>query len=93
MKRVGAREFKNKLGSYIAEVRRGRSLIITMRGKAVAKVNPIPAAEDSDQGLRQLLEKLESEGKIRLGRRPLKPFRPVPGRGKSASQMIIEDRR
>ena len=93
MKTVGTREFKNRLGSYMAEVQRGGSLIITVRGKAIAKVNPIHTAEEPDQKLRQLLEKLESEGKIHMAKRPLRKFRPVPGRGKSGSEMIIQDRR
>jgi len=93
MKTVGTRELKNKLGQCIAHVRRGQSLIITIRGEAVAKLSPICKTEDSNGDLRRILEDLAAEGKIRLATKPLRRFRPVPGRGQSASSMIIEDRR
>src|SRR6266702_405573 len=48
---------------------------------------------DSQPTIADVLKKLEAEGKIRLPKRPLGKFRAVPSRGKSASQMIIEDRR
>ena len=93
MRKVGSREFKNRLGRYLAEIRQGRSIIITDRGKAVAKVSPVSSGDDSGHELNDILKKLQSEGKLRLGTRPLRRFRPVRGRGKSASEMIIEDRR
>jgi prevent-host-death family protein len=92
MKTVGSREFKNRMGQYMRAVRRGQTLLVTDRGKAIAKVSPVSEADRSDNDLSEILKRLESEGKIRLGTRPMKPFRGVPGRGKLASEMIIEDR-
>jgi len=41
MKSVGSREFKNRRGRYMKAVRRGQSLLLTERGKPVAKVGQI----------------------------------------------------
>ncbi len=92
MQRVGSREFKNRLGRYLRAVRNGQTLLVTDRGKPVAKVCPPEQDSDSQPTLADVLKKLEAEGKIRLPKRPLGEFRAVPSRGKSASQMIIEDR-
>jgi prevent-host-death family protein len=93
MRRIGSREFKNRLGRYLLAVRKGQTLLITDRGKPVAKVSPLDQDGDSRLTISDVLKKLEAEGKIRLPKRPLGKFRAVPSRGKSASRMIIEDRR
>jgi prevent-host-death family protein len=93
MQKVGSREFKNRLGRYLLAVRKGQTLLVTDRGKPVAKVSPPDENGDSELTFSDVLKKLEAEGKIRLPKRPLGKFRAVPTRGKSASQMIIEDRR
>ena len=93
MQKVGSREFKNRLGRYLLAVRKGQTLVITDRGKPVAKVSPPDQDGENELTFSQVLKKLEAEGKIRLPKRPLGKFRAVPSRGKSASQMIIEDRR
>ena len=92
MKKVGAREFKNRMGRYLTMIRGGESLEITDRGKPLARL--VPAAQPAaPNGLQDFLKALEATGKVRLGKGRLKPFRPVKAKGKSASRMIIEDRR
>jgi prevent-host-death family protein len=93
MRRIGSREFKNRLGRYLLAVRKGQTLLITDRGKPVAKVSPLDQVGDSELTITDVLKKLEAEGKIRLPKRPLGRFRPVKIKGKSASQTILEDRR
>lgn len=93
MQKVGSREFKNRLGRYLLAVRKGQTLLVTDRGKPVAKVSPPDENGDSELTFSEVLRKLEAEGKIRLPKRRLGKFRAVPTRGKPASQMIIEDRR
>jgi prevent-host-death family protein len=93
MRKVGSREFKNRMGRYLLAVRKGQTLLVTDRGKPVAKVSPPDENGDSELTFSDVLKKLEAEGKIRLPKRPLRKFRAVPTRGKPASQMIIEDRR
>jgi prevent-host-death family protein len=93
MQRVGSREFKNRLGRYLLAVRKGQTLLVTDRGKPVAKVSPPDQDAGDNLTFGDVLKKLEAEGKIRLAKRPLGKFRAVPSRGKSASRMIIEGRR
>ena len=93
MQRVGSREFKNRMGQYLKEVRRGQSLVITDRGKPVAKVIPPDESKPQQPGLMARLEELEGQGLLHVGRQPLQPFRAIKTRGKPASRMIIEDRR
>jgi prevent-host-death family protein len=93
MRKIGSRELKNRLGTYLYAVKRGQSLVITDRGKPVAKLSPLESVESSVDTLEQSLKKLEEQGLIRVGKRPFAKFTPITSRGKSASQMIIEDRR
>lgn len=93
MRKVGSRELKNRLGAYLRAVRQGQSLLVTDRGKPVAKLIPADEEESSGQTIEERLKALEARGLIRLGKRPLAKFRAIASRGKLASQMIIEDRR
>lgn len=91
MQSIGSREFKNRMGRYLRAVRAGRTLIITDRGKPVAKLAP-PNDAPLETGLQARLRELEAQGLIRLAKGPLGKFRPVKIKGKPASQTIIEDR-
>ena len=93
MQKVGSREFKNRLGRYLLAVRRGKTLLVTDRGKPVAKVSPPDEENTHSLTFEEVLRRLDAEGQIRLAKRPLSKFRAIPSRGKPASQMIIEDRR
>jgi prevent-host-death family protein len=93
MQKVGSRELKNRLGRFPRAVREGQSLIITDRGKPVAKLRPPDDAKSEKTQLQERLKELETPGFLRLAQKPLRKFRAVKGRGKLASQMIIEDRR
>jgi prevent-host-death family protein len=86
---VGARELKTRLGGYLRQVRRGRTLVITDRGEPVAELRPL---EDAG-GEHARLERLRVLGTVtRQEHRPLAPFRPVHARGASLSDAVIEDR-
>jgi antitoxin (DNA-binding transcriptional repressor) of toxin-antitoxin stability system len=93
MLKVGSREFKNRMGRYMLVIRKGDTLLVTDRGKPLAKVCPPDQDAQPSPTLAGVLNQLEQEGKIRLGRRPLGKFRPVRVKGKPASRTIIEDRR
>lgn len=43
---VGIRDLKNGLSGYIDRVRSGEQVIVTDRGRPVAKLSPLDAAED-----------------------------------------------
>ena len=86
---VGVRELKTRLGGYLQQVRQGRRLVITDRGEPVAELKPLRGAVGEDARLQQL----KALGVVtRLENRPLAPFRPVRGIGRSVSDAIIEDR-
>jgi antitoxin (DNA-binding transcriptional repressor) of toxin-antitoxin stability system len=92
MKTVGSRELKNRLGRYLGMVGKGETIIVTDRGKPVARL-PLPEPEtDSSNRVDNLLKRLEAEGHLHRGTRPFRRFKPVPTRGKPASKMILEDR-
>lgn len=93
MKKVGSRELKNRLGAYLKRVRRGERLLVTDRGEPVAQLTPVEPEPQPKKPLQEILEELAAQGLLRLGTQKFGPVKPVPSRGKSASQMIIEDRR
>jgi len=93
MQKVGSRELKNRLGRYLRAVRKGESLLVTDRGKTVAKLSPPDHNSQAHAMFHATLERLEAEGFIRIARRRLGKFRPAKAKGKAASQIIIEDRR
>ena len=55
---VGARELKTRLGTYLQQVREGRTLVVTDRGEPVAELRPLP----SDGSLPSALLKLSMKG-------------------------------
>ena len=90
---VGSRELKTRLGTYLARVRKGETILVTDRGEPVAELRPIvPPAADATEAA---LEKMAAEGLITRPMRkgPLQPFVPIRTRsGRLASDIIIEDR-
>ncbi|HXC30915.1 MAG TPA: type II toxin-antitoxin system prevent-host-death family antitoxin [Verrucomicrobiae bacterium] len=92
MRTVGSRELKNRLGAYLKLVGKGETLVVTDRGKPVARIVPADSAQVESKTLDQVLKEMEARGHLRLGTRPFKRFKPVRTKGKPASQMIIEDR-
>lgn len=88
---VGSRELKIRLGTYLRRVRNGQRLVVTDRGQPVAELRPIEAATATEA----ILAELEARGMVtRPTRKGLTPFTPVKcrGNGKTASQMVVEDR-
>ena len=90
---VGIREFKNRATELVRLVESGKGEItITRHSRPVALlVPPKKPARESDQELRARLAAL---GVIRPGNgKPFsKTWRPIKGKGKPASQIIIEER-
>lgn len=93
MKKVGSRELKNRLGTYLARVRAGETIVVTERGRPVAKLTPLSPETAGTKTIDDVLRELAAQGHLRLATRPFADFKPVRAKGKPASQMIIEDRR
>jgi antitoxin (DNA-binding transcriptional repressor) of toxin-antitoxin stability system len=60
----------------LGAVRKGQTMLITDRGKPVAKVSPPEQDSDSQLTFSDVLKKLETEGKIRLLSARLENFEP-----------------
>jgi prevent-host-death family protein len=87
---VGARELKTRLGRYLQEVRRGRTIVVTDRGEPVAEIRPIPLARGGET---ERLDHLVALGRLSRGMRvPLPPFRPVRHAGPSLADAVAEGR-
>lgn len=86
---VGARELKTRLGTYIEQVRRGVTLIVTERGEPVAELRPIGRKRDEPSRL----EALRARGLLtRQSRARLSPFRPIRIAGPGLARSVIDDR-
>ena len=92
MKTVGSRELKNRLGRYLGMVGKGETIIVTDRGKPVARLSPPEPEINKGYNLDDFLLRMEAEGHLRRATRPFKRFKPIKVKGKPMSQMIIEDR-
>jgi antitoxin (DNA-binding transcriptional repressor) of toxin-antitoxin stability system len=62
MTKVGLRELKNRLGTYIAKVRAGETVVITDRGEVVAELKPPTITQNP------VLDEMVRRGEIRLGK-------------------------
>lgn len=86
---VGLRELKNHLGRYMQLVRGGESVVITDRGKPIARIQPVPPAD-----LPPRLQQLIAEGRVTY--RPGPPYipRPIPVTPgeKTIADYIVEQR-
>jgi prevent-host-death family protein len=92
MRTVGSRELKNRLGRYLGLVGRGETIIVTDRGKPVARLVPPEPEPKTTYSIEDVLKRLEAEGHLRRCTGKFRPFKPVVTRGKPASKMILEDR-
>lgn len=89
MPHVGVRELKNRLSRYLKRVQEGEEIIVTERGRSVARIVP---AKTSD--VTRALEPLLRGGAVRWsGGKPRGAIRRPVIRGRSLSEMVMEDRR
>lgn len=88
-RRIGIRELKAKLSECVREVRSGGTIVVTARGRPVARM----IADASS--LRERLDALTNAGVIVWsGRRlkPMKPLAPVRSRRRTVADLISENR-
>lgn len=55
MRHASVSALKARLSEYLAAVREGEQVIITDRGRPVARLCPLPAAQDRDARLEELV--------------------------------------
>jgi prevent-host-death family protein len=86
---VGVRELKARLSKYLREVKAGRSVTITERGKAVGRL--VPSVQSLDEKLRGLVK--SSRAQWNGKRLPRVKHVARARRGHSVAALLIEDRR
>ena len=86
MERVGVRELKASLSRYLGRVRAGETIVVTDRGRPVARIVPVGIPED--------LGRLMAEGRVTWSGKPFRlPARRVRVKpGPPLSDYISEDR-
>jgi prevent-host-death family protein len=86
---AGVRDLKNRLSHYLREVKKGRSIMISERGKIVATIVPVEE--------RPRVEKLKKLARGGLGTwsggKPKGASRPVVIKGKPVGDIVLEERR
>ena len=94
---IPVREFKAKLSRYIRRAREGKDVVITSRGRAVARLIPAAPQAPPETSSRDLLRRLSLIPGIQPGGggKPTGTARPpLIGRGqKSLSELVLEGRR
>ena len=82
---VGVRELRNNLSRYLDRVRDGEEVVVTERGRAIARVLPI--------GEERALDRLIAAGLVTRAKRQKQPAgRPIPAKG-SVSDLVGDQRR
>ena len=94
MKKATITEVKNGLSALIDRVRSGETILVTDRGIAVARIEPVTSHPDQTDRL----QRLERAGIVRRGTKPppvdrLRRPGPKLRKGASAVDVLLEERR
>ncbi len=84
---MSAKELKNRLGRYLKRVKEGGSLVITERGKPIARIVPLDLSPESK------LKLMEELGLLVPPEGELEPLEPLVTPKQSISEILIEDRK
>jgi len=63
VKAVGIRELKAHLSRYLKSVKAGSEIVVSERGRAIARITPVPIQEE-EKGIHSLLLHLVKAGKV-----------------------------
>jgi prevent-host-death family protein len=96
---VPIRKFKAELSRYIREASAGKDVVVTSRGKPVARILPplVPAASSKSLSRQELVERIKvlmPEVRIGTGKAPKGSANPIkirPGE-KTMAEIVIEGR-
>lgn len=89
METVGIRELKTHLSHHLRRVRSGARLLVTERGRSIATINPVEVPAHIEW-----VHDLVAEGRAHWsGGKPTGARRPPKITGKTASSVVLEDRR
>lgn len=88
MEKVGIRDLKNKLSSYIQNVKKGESFIVTDRGVDVALIEPVDSIK-----YKELMLMVKDEQAEWSGRKPKFSGKTAIAKGeKTVSEIVLDDR-
>lgn len=89
MSQVGVRELKVRLNSYSKRVQGGEEIVVTERGRSVARIVPVKTSS-----IQRAFEPMLREGAVRWsGGKPRGASRRPVIRGRTLADMVKEDRR
>jgi len=94
-KAVGIRELKTHLSRYVQDVKNGDEILVSERGRVIAKLVSIEPHTEAAR-FQNLLLKLSAEGQISLPKiqaRAALPVRRKKVKGAPLADAVIEDRR
>lgn len=92
MVKVGVKEMKNNLSRFLSRVKQGEEIVITERGKPIAR---IVKESEARNAVYAALYELVEKGSVTLPSKSLEAATPKPIKtiGKAVSEMVVEDRR
>jgi prevent-host-death family protein len=87
---IGVRELKSRLSAHLGRVKAGETLVVTERGRPIAKLVPVEAS-----ALPTPIARLLASGQATWSGQRVPSFDPLPltAGGPTAAEMISEDRR
>ena len=89
MKTAGIKDLKNRLSYYLREVKKGEKILITDRDQVIATILPVERGEEDSKLLSLVKEGFASW----RGGKPSGNHRPVKIKGRTVSEIVLEDRR
>jgi prevent-host-death family protein len=89
MKTAGIKDLKNRLSYYLREVKKGEKILITDRDQVIATILPVERGEEDSSLLSLVKEGFASW----RGGKPSGNHRPVKIKGRTVSEIVLEDRR
>ena len=82
---IGVRELRNNLSRYLNRVRDGEEVVVTDRGRAIARVLPVERE--------RVLDRLIAEGVVTPAQRPKRRAKkPIKSKG-TVSDLVADQRR
>jgi prevent-host-death family protein len=89
MKTAGIKDLKNRLSYYLREVKKGEKILVTDRDQVIATILPVERGEEDSKLLSLVKEGFASW----RGGKPTGNHRPVKIKGRTVSEIVLEDRR
>lgn len=98
---MGLQQANQNFSKLVRAIRAGKTVTLTDRGKPLATVAPVKKPRRKGMTEQEALEEAAIDRLMVLGmvsqkpirrRQPRKPWTPIPGRGKTTTEMLMEDR-